>query len=213
MRGVSKLLLVFALAVLLASGLAACGGDDSDDSTSGSSTAPAQEKTATTPEKTAPKPAKDRASGNDSSADEGSASFLTAGGDNSIQNFGEEADAAEAAAATATLAAYLRARAKDDFAKECAYLAKAAVAPLEEFASRSPQPKDKGCAAILSTLSAGTPSSIRANTLRGDIASLRFDGDRGFALYHGAKGVDYFVPMVKEDGEWKVGTLAPSEFP
>lgn len=47
----------------------------------------------------------------------------------------------------------------------------------------------------------------------GGIASLRVEGDRGFALYHGAKDVGYFVPMVKEEGEWKVGALAPSDFP
>ncbi len=197
MRGVQKLGLALAIVALLAPGLAACGGNDSDRSNSDSS-----------------KGSDDAAAAGDSAANEGSASFRTPGGDNSIQNFGEEADASQVDAASAALANYLEARSEDDWASQCAYLAQGAVAPLEELASRSPRFKGEGCAAVLSGLMAGTPASSRANTLTtGAIASLRFEGDRAFALYHGARGIDYFVPMVKEDGEWKVGALAPSEFP
>jgi hypothetical protein len=209
MRGVWKLALALAIVVLLTTGLSACGGGDSDSS---SSTA------ATTRESSPPANSGDESSGSDdaesgdSSADEGSASFRTAGGDNSVQDFGEEATTAEIDAATAVLASYLQARAKGDWAKQCTLLAKAAVAPLEQLTSRSPQFKGKGCAAILEALMGRAPASTRANTMTDAVASLRFEGDRGFALYHGAHGVDYFVPMVKEDGEWKVGALAPSEF-
>ena len=45
------------------------------------------------------------------------------------------------------------------------------------------------------------------------IASLRFEGNRGFALFHGAGDVNFFVPMIKEDGKWKVGAIAPTEIP
>jgi hypothetical protein len=194
MKGAPKLLLLVAFAALLASGLSACGGDDSKDST-----APAGQDTT--------------AAATTESGDSGSAAFRTPGGDNSVQNFGEEADAAEREAASAALAAYMRARAEDDWAKQCATLAQVTVEPLQQLASRSPQLKGKGCAEVLSALNSGTPASTRADTMTDGIASLRFEDDRGFALYHGAKDVDYFVPMVKEDGEWKVGALAPTEFP
>lgn len=200
MRGVPRLLLVFATVALLALGLAACGGGDSSGSTA-TATATSSQGT------TAPSTTEDRGSG------KGSASFRTPGGDNSIQDFGDEADSSETAAASTALAGYLRTRAKDEWAQECAYLAKAAIAPLEELAGRSPQLKNKGCAAILAALGSGVSASTRANTMTSGIASLRFEGDRGFALYHGPKGVNYFVPMVKEKGQWKVGALAPSEFP
>jgi hypothetical protein len=190
--------LVLALVALMTTGLAACGGGGSEDSTSTRAATSTEETSA------APTTAKDKGSGS-------SADFRTPGGDNSIQNFGEEADAAEVDAATVVLARFLRARAKDDFAKECSYLAQSTVAPLEELASRLPQ--GKGCAAVLAGLTASTPRSTRVSTMLGAIASLRSEGDRGFALYHGAHGVDYFVPMVKEDGEWKLGALAPTEFP
>jgi hypothetical protein len=206
MRGVWRFALALAVVALLVSGLAACGGDDAGSSTAvttGESTTPA----------TAEKQGPGGDGGDDSSADRGSAGFRTPGGDNSIQTFGEEADDAEVAAASVVLVGYLEARSEEDWAGQCTYLAKAAVAPLEELVARSPQFKGKGCAAALPALMAGTPASTRANTLTGTIASLRVEGDRGFALYHGADGVDYFVPMAKEDGEWKLGAIAPSEFP
>jgi hypothetical protein len=189
MREVPKQLLAAVLVVLLATGVTACGGGDSSDATM-------------------------TATAEDSSAAEGSsAAFRTPGGDNSIQNFGEEADAGELEAATATLTGFMQARAKSDWAKQCFYLAKAAIAPLEQLASRSPQLEGKGCVAILAQLGTGAPPSTRADAMTDGVASLRVEGNRGFALYHGARGVDYFVPMTREEGEWKVGALAPSEFP
>lgn len=228
----AKTLLVLAIAALLAFGLAACGGD-SDDSTGSTSTAAGGGETA----KQAPEPADGKgnqkqggdeeggATGSDrspsegdsgssgSGSGEGSAAFRTPGGDNSIQDFGEEADGEELGAAEAALVAYLDARAGGDWAKSCEYLAKAAVQPLEQLAESSPKLKGKGCAAIIGALMSQVPASSRANPLGDGVASLRFEGERGFALFHGPKGVDYFVPMVKEGDEWKVGAMAPSEFP
>jgi hypothetical protein len=179
---------------LLAACLAACGSDSGDST----ATAPAAGETTAT--------AGEQGSG-------GSAEFRTPGGDNSIQSFGEEADAGEIDAATAVLGDYLRARSKGDLAGQCASLAHSTLAPLEELASRSPQFGKGGCTAILATLSVGAPNSTPDNTMSAGIASLRVEGDRAFALYHGPKGVDYFVPMVKEGGKWKVGALEPTEFP
>ncbi len=202
MRGVSKSLLACLLAALLALGIVACRDDGGDDSGAGSTATTTRE----TPGSTTPE-------GDDSGPQEASAEFRTRGGDNSIQNFGEEADASELEAATAALSGFLEARAEADWAGQCRYLAAAAVKPLEQLGAQSPQLKGKDCAAILETLSGGLPAATRVNTLTAGIASLRFEGERGFALYHGPEGVDYFVPMAKEDGKWKVGALAPTEFP
>ncbi len=190
MRGVRNPLLACAIVALLALALVACGGDDGDDS-GGPSTPATTEETSGSP----------------------SAEFRSRGGDNSIQSFGEEADASELEAAAKNLEGFLEARAASDWAGQCEYLGAAAVRPLEQLADQSARLKGKDCAAILKALSAGIPASTRANTLTDGVASLRVEGDRAFALYHGPKGVDYFVPMVREGGEWKVGTLAPTEFP
>jgi hypothetical protein len=206
MRGVWKFALLLAVSALLASGLAACGGGDSSDSTAAATATATQESTAGSG-------SEGQGAGDGSSADDGSSSFRTPGGDNSIQDFGEEADAAELDDASTALSAYMEARAKDDWAKQCVLLAKTTVAPLEQLANRSAQFKGKSCAAILEGLMSRAPASTRKNSLTDGIASLRVEDERGFALYHGAGGVDYFVPMVKEDGQWKVGAIAPSEFP
>lgn len=193
-----KLALALALVALLAAALSACGGGDSEGSTA--SPIGGEETN------TAPTTADDKGAGP-------SAEFRTPGGDNSIQEFGEEADGPEVAAATSVLRGFLKARAAEDFAGQCATLAKSAVAPLEELAARSSQFEEKGCAAVLAALLADASADARVNTMSSDIASLRVEGDRGFALYHGPKGADYFVPMAKEGGEWKVGALEPTEFP
>jgi hypothetical protein len=209
-------LIALALAALLALGLAACGGDSSSTAGSSAAVQETQEATgATTEDHGSDKSGGGRGGSADSSSasGKGSAGFRTPGGDNSIQNFGGEADSAEIEAATAALSGYLAARAKGDWAESCADLAKATVAPLAQLASSSPRLKGKGCGAILGALEGRAPASTRVNTLTGPIASLRAEGERGFALYHGPHGVDYFVPMVREGGSWKVGALAPSEFP
>jgi hypothetical protein len=204
MKGIQKLLLATALIALLATGLAGCGDGDSSDSTATSTTRESSP--------TAGGGGQEAKDG-EGADDDGSASFRTPGGDNSIQDFGKEAGAKEAAEAESNLRTYLDARASLDWAAQCRGLAKTAAAPLEELASRSSQLKGKDCAAILESLLGSSPRSTFANTLNGGIASFRFQGDRGFVLYHGAKGVDYFVPMVKEGGEWKIGAISPSEFP
>ena len=225
MRGVSKPLLALAAVVLLALALSACGGG-SDDSTATTSpqetaTAPAggSGETSSPSDETKGEGESQESSGSggaddsSSDSDEASAEFRTPGGDNSIQDYGEEPDESELEAANTALAGFMTARAKGDWDGMCAALAKAAVEPIEDLASRAPQFKGKGCAAVLETLLARSPASSRANTLTDGIASFRVEGERGFALYHGPKGVDYFVPMINEDGEWKVGALSPSEFP
>lgn len=216
MRGVSKLLLATALAALLATGVGACGGDDSDDSTADSGTTATQ----TTGPSTTPDDRGDKAPGANEPGDDsgpsgggGSAGFRTPGGDNSIPDYGNEATGAEFEEASDAVVGFLRARAKDDWGTVCSYMAVAALKPIENIASRASQSEVEGCPELLTTLTADAPASSRPSTIGDGIDSLRAEGMRGFALYHGTDGADYFVPLVKEDGEWKVGTLAPTAFP
>ncbi len=239
MREVTKLLLLTALAVLLATAFAACGGDDSGETTTASTPTTTEETgEATAPEDRDPAKAEkgagddrpdatERPDDSDSSSGEshddsspsqgessgkGSASFRTPGGDNSIQDYGKESPDPDLEAATATLSAFLDARAEGDWAEVCKQVAAATLKPLEQLAKRAPNVKSGDCSAILEALLGASPPSSRANTMGEEgIASLRAEGDRSFALYHGTDGVDYVVPMVREGGVWKVGSLAPSE--
>ncbi len=228
-RGVRKQALTLLLAALFAIGLAACGS--SDDSTTGA-TAPAPTTSGgqASPGSESPQGAgangpEDRGSGsgdsassgggsaNDSGAAEGSASFREPGGDNSIQNYGEEADPAQRDAAETALVAFMAARAKQDWATTCRYLGRDAVAPLEELAKRSPNLQGKSCAQLLTAVTGSAPTGAFVNTFEPPVASLRVKGNRAFALYHGPEGIDYFMVMTKEGDEWKAASISPSEFP
>jgi hypothetical protein len=227
-----KKLIALALFALLVAGLAACGGSDDSTSTQSTQAAPSPSTTTTSPrddngggnEKQAGDDKGGSGGGSDDSAGEDagsnsgsgggtSAEFRTPGGDNSIQNYGEEASSDELAEAEEAVVAYLEARAQSNWEKSCEYLAKMAREPLESLAEKSPTLKGKKCGAVIAALSAQLPKAALASPVVEGIAAVRFKGDRGFALFHGPKGVNFFMPLVKEDGHWKAGSLAASEFP
>lgn len=199
-----KLPIALLIAALLALGLAACGGGDSAPSIASSTGSETSSSEAA---------GEEDGSGAASNSKNGSASFIVPGGDNSIQTYGEEADSAELKAAEEALNGYLEARAGAEWAKSCVYLTKGAIAPLTQLAARTPQFKGANCGEILAKLQKTVSPSGLANTMTKGLASLRVEGERGFALYHGAGGIDYFVLMEKEGGDWKVAGLTPSEFP
>ncbi|MET0559948.1 MAG: hypothetical protein ABW065_14995 [Solirubrobacterales bacterium] len=228
----AKRLFTAALVAMLALALAACGG--SSDSSSSQSTGTDSTQSTTTPSGDDPSGSNGNGSGNQkqggganssaddqggssggdqSKSDEASAEFRTPGGDNSIQNYGDEADTSELEEAEEAIVNYLDARAKANWAKSCEYLAALATEPMEKLAESSPALKGKDCGEIVGALSAQVPKSALASPVTEGIASVRFKGDRGFALFHGPGGARFFMPLVKEDGEWKVGSLVASEFP
>jgi hypothetical protein len=144
----------------------------------------------------------------------GSAPFLTKGGDNSIQQFGEEGGESELTAAAEVLYAFLVARADEDWARTCSYLTKGEVQQLEKLASQSPQLKDKGCPAVVAALAAEPlPTATKRELTEVDAASLRIEGDEGFLIYNGPNDTGYFIRMEDESGAWKVGGLSPTAFP
>lgn len=138
----------------------------------------------------------------------GSAQYRVRGGDNSIQEFGEESDEAELEEAAAELHAYLVGRAEEDWPAACSHLAKTVTDQLGELAARSDQLKGKGCAAILGALTPPLPAAVRRESTIVDAGSLRLEDERAFLIYRGAEETDYAVLMEREDGVWKVGTLA-----
>lgn len=224
-------LLLAAVAAVLAIGLAACG-DDGDDTTA---TTPAdsksaQEKHKASEDKSAGKSKKKRkaaesqqskpSSGGSSSASAhaavpplkvsggGSAQFRAKGGDNSIQNFGEESGESELQGAAEALHDFYVARGTEDWARACSYLTKSMAKQFEALASRSPQMKGKGCPAVLNALTRHLPPSIERQVTKVDAVSLRREDDQSFLIYRGEEGTVYAIPMTEEDGEWKVAGLA-----
>ena len=139
----------------------------------------------------------------------GAKQFETKTGDNSIQESGSEASGSEFTVAAAALHAYLDARAAHAWATACEYLSAGLTRQLTQI-SAGQGGQQPSCAELLAGLSAGLPPSVLREVAVADVGSLRVEGDSGFLLFHGANGVDWFVPMVREDGTWKVAALAPS---
>jgi len=138
----------------------------------------------------------------------GSAQVRTKGGDNSIQNYGEESGESELREAAEAVHGFYVARANEEWTKACSYLTKTTVEQFEELASRSPQLKGKGCAPVLQAFTRPLPPSVERETTLVDAISLRQDSEHAFLVYRGAEGKPYAMPMQQEGGAWKVGSLA-----
>jgi hypothetical protein len=144
--------------------------------------------------------------------EEGSRSdgFRVAGGDNSIQEYGQEQDAGERAAAMAPIAALYRALYSGDWNEVCdTYLSASNVKQIELLAEKSPKLKGKRCADVLSGLSQA-PGVKGPDTPDGGIVAFRTEGDTGFAIYWGIDGKGYAFALKSEGGDWKLTSLAPT---
>jgi hypothetical protein len=229
-RGIPRPVAALLAAVLAAVALAACGGSGSSTSGSSSTEAPTatgkgaaakggegrHPKEANTGKSRQPE-GSSGSSGSSGSAKAaaplkvsggGSSQFRSKSGDNSIQNYGEESDESELRRAAEALHGFYVARADEDWASACSYLAKPTVKQLEELASRSPQLKGEVCAAVLHGLTRPLPASVEREMTLVDAASLRREGERAFLLYRGAGQQVYVIPMQQEGDAWKVGGLA-----
>jgi hypothetical protein len=221
-EGIRRIAALFA-AVFVAGALAACG--DSSSTTTG---APAQE--------AKPDPSKESEAGSTGSQDGGSGSrqqgggssdpaesvdtaplkvsgggaeqYRTEGGDNSIQEFGEEGEEGELEEAATVLHDYLVARAEEDWPTACDNLAATVTGQLAALASRSKELEGQGCAKVLEALTPPLPAAVRRESTIVDAGSLRSEGERAFLIFRGAEEATYAIVMEQEGGAWKVGALA-----
>lgn len=224
------MLSIAAAAMLLALGLAACGGGDEGDSTAASTDTTAQQGAQESSGNGSDKAGKGKqggeggkasgSGGGNSGSDKpiphndsggGSTQYRVKGGDNSVQNFGDEADESERDQAAAAVHSFLDARANQDWNEACSYLATPVVEQLESAAEKSEQFKDKGCGPILEALaSQADPKLYRKEAAQANVGSLRIEDERAFVIFRGLEGTVYTIPMVDEDGEWRLGSIAPT---
>ncbi len=214
---------------LLAVGLAACGGGSSDSSSSSPTGAgQAQTEGASTESGSKQGEAKSgegKQGGSESSSRKseateftpkqhsdsggGSQQYVQKGGDNSVQEFGEEAGRQEFNDAAAALHDFLDARAESNWAAACRYMSKSVVESFEKLAAQAKQLKSAGCAGILEKLTnPAAKSAMKQEAEQADVGSLRVEGDRSFVIYRGPQGAVLAMPMADEGGDWKVASLA-----
>jgi hypothetical protein len=227
MGGARKIAVSLVAAVCAAILLAACGGgDDSSTATTAttqSTTTPGNGGSQTQPEGGGGKGGREEGSPRRRGSKQGggkkeeepdtsgerSSSFRTPGGDNSIQEFGEEAGASERAAATKTITTFYSASANQEWAVICGLISSKNKAQLQLFSEKVPKLNGKGCTEVLQLV---TPKNQPRppETIDGQVISLRVEDDISFALYHGVDGKNYAFPLKEEEGEWKLTGLAPT---
>lgn len=137
----------------------------------------------------------------------GSAQFRSKGGDNSIQEFGEESESELQEAAEIVHGFYV-ARAEQRWNAACSYLAKSNVEQLVKLVSQSPEFKGAGCGEALRAFTRPLAASVEREITSVDAGSFRREGDQGFLIYYGANRTVYAMPMRSEDGTWKVTALS-----
>jgi hypothetical protein len=141
----------------------------------------------------------------------GSEQFRSKGGDNSIQEFGEEADESELQEAAEAVHGFFVARAVGDWKGACAYLSKAMSEQLEQLAASSTEISDKGCAPFLEAFTGRLSASTWKEITTVDAGSLRREDEQAFLIYYGADKTVYAMPLKEEGDAWKVGALSGNE--
>jgi hypothetical protein len=212
-----KRLIAVLTAVVLAIGLLAACGDSDSASTAGEAgsegrkagetnrfgeppgASPEEEETAFSPSDPADVETPLKVSGG------GSEQFIVKGGDNSIPEFGEEADEDELEEVAEIVHSFYVDRASGNWSGACSYMAKSLQEQLQQLASKS---EVRGCAPFLEAFTTKQPDAVWKELTTVDAASLRHDDEQAFLIYRGAKGVVYAMPLREEAGEWKVGALA-----
>lgn len=135
--------------------------------------------------------------------------FLIRGGDNSVQTFGREATKAEREQASEVIQAWMKARAAQDWAKDCSYFSRKYIHRLvAEDAVKVSHGKVKNCPQALAYFG-HQASGTYENNLSGPIDSLRVGEGHGYAQYHGNDGHDWVITVDRERSRWWVGIAAP----
>jgi hypothetical protein len=130
------------------------------------------------------------------------------GGDESIQKFGREAPPSDKSAVAVAVKAYYAAVAADDGGASCALLSAGLQQSIVQSLGRAPTLRHKGCAGIL-TLFFGRRRGASISPAV-TVIGVRLKGDHGFALISTRTAPTGEIPVVRENGEWKIGALIGS---
>jgi hypothetical protein len=138
----------------------------------------------------------------------GSAQFRTKGGDNSIQEYGDESGESELQEAAEAVHGFYVSRAAEEWDRACSYLAKSNIEQLEQLANQSAKSQGADCATVLKAFTRPLPASVEREITTVDAGSLRHEGEQGFLIYYGPGHVKYAMPLRDEGGTWKVAALS-----
>jgi hypothetical protein len=135
--------------------------------------------------------------------------FLIRGGDNAVQTFGREATKAEREQASDVIQAWMKARAAQDWKRDCRYFSRVYVHELVATDARQvTRGRVKTCPQALAFFGVEASGDYK-NNLAGPIDSLRVGEGHGYAQYHGNDGHDWIITVNREGGRWLVAIASP----
>lgn len=138
----------------------------------------------------------------------GAAQYEDKGGDNSVQEFGREADRSEFEAAATALHNFLDARAEGNWDATCRYLSKGTIESFERFAATA-KSGEESCGGILEKITNPAAKQLLVEeAAKADIGSLRSEGNRAYLIYTTGGRTVFAMPMAREGDGWKVAGLA-----
>jgi hypothetical protein len=141
------------------------------------------------------------------------------GGDNSVQEYGVEADESSRREAAIALQAYLNARAREDWGAACSLLAQKPTEQLERV-QKAAAKQGKAlncCAGTMALLKEGEAQSLEQAQIT-EVLSFRgggeISGDPSYLIFTAPPGKTLFsMPMYLQGGAWKVGLARAAELP
>jgi hypothetical protein len=141
------------------------------------------------------------------------------GGDNSVQEYGVEADDSARTDAAIALQAYLNARAREDWGAACSLLAQKPTEQLERVqrAAAKQGQELNGCPQTMALLKEGEAQTQQQAQIT-EVLSFRgggdIEGDPSYLIFKGPPGATLFsMPMYSQGGAWKVGLARAAELP
>jgi len=141
------------------------------------------------------------------------------GGDNSVQEYGVEADESARREAAIALQAYLNARAREDWGTACSLLAQKPMEQLERLQrAAAKQGKElSGCPGTMALLKEGEAQTQEQAQIT-EVLSFRgggdISGDPSYLIFTAPPGGTLFsMPMYLQGGAWKVGLARAAELP
>jgi hypothetical protein len=195
--------LVALLAICLLSASVTACGDRGKRTTSKSSDATATDTSASIIASNDPSPVRDLGDDND--------------GDNDnelVRGFGHEANEADKHAVTTLIKHYYAAAFAHDGAVACSLIySPLAKAIAQEFGQHLPALRGKTCAVVLSKLFKQEHRRL-AIDIATKVSTVRIRGDDGWAmLYYTNTRPERYIPVLRENGVWKMDALLENRLP
>lgn len=210
MRAFLLLSAVFATALV-----AGCGGDDETTTpnrtealaTNTVTEATTEATTPTTDEKPPAETTEDKEPATDTSASEPSGGGDDGGGADDGGSGGDGGSGDEQQAQETALT-FLRGLAGGDGEKACGALTDQIRTQIEASLGAQPEAKGKKCAEILALVASNYPPQVKSNLEDIKVLKVTVNGEGAQVAYRAGSLPRATMPLVRVDGEWKVGALA-----